>query len=148
MPQRAPKGPRGIAAYEIDMLENLADGPSDWAKGNALTESRVLHARQLCDIFLGRGEQDEVRLASLLANHPQSRALRELVGELRTKYGNRNMSGSPCWVFNKKMFHPTVERTDSHDYAPALRIVEPILKKIVAEIESLTHEPFVRNPRP
>jgi hypothetical protein len=46
------KGPKEIATYEIDMHENLTEGrPSRWAIGNALTESRVLHARQLCDIF-------------------------------------------------------------------------------------------------
>src|SRR6202034_3750696 len=109
---------------------------SRWAIGNALTESRVLHARQLCDIFLSRGERDDVKLANLVAEHMQSRTLAELLKDLREKYGNRTKVGSPCWVFNKKMFHPTVERTDMHDYSPALKIVEPILKKIVAEIET------------
>ena len=52
-----PKGPWGIVGYEIAMQESLREIQvtgrlSPRALLNALTESRVLHARQQCDIFL------------------------------------------------------------------------------------------------
>jgi hypothetical protein len=125
------------------MHENLSDAAgklvtelSPAVVNNALTEGRVLHARQLCEIFLSRStENDNVRLIHLVSESDQSQQLKKLVAELDEKYGNRRTEGSPCWVFNKMLIHPTTERSDGDDYQSALDAVKPILKLIVREIE-------------
>jgi hypothetical protein len=131
------KGAWLVASYEIDMYENFDEGPSIRASQNAHTESMVLHARQLCEIFLSRSrEPDNIRLADLISESDESDKLKELIVELDRNYGSGRTEGSPCWVFNKKLLHPTTERTDRYNYGPALNRVKPILKAIIAEIES------------
>lgn len=62
----------------------------------------------------GRDSGEVARAKAVtVAEHLQSRRLAGLIKELREKYGNRTKVRSPCWVFNKKMFRPTVERTAS-----------------------------------
>jgi hypothetical protein len=69
------KGAWRVASYEIDMHETLFEGPSQMAISNALTESVVLHARQLCEIFLSRStEADNVKLADLVPAGHESAA--------------------------------------------------------------------------
>lgn len=131
------KGAWRVASYEIDMHETLFEGPSHCASRNAHTESIVLHARQLCEIFLSRStEADNVKLADLVPVDEQSARLKELIAQLDREYGNRRTVESPCWVFNKMLLHPTKERLDGYDYESALTRVRPVLKGIIAEIES------------
>jgi hypothetical protein len=131
------KGAHLVASYEIDMHETLSEYPSPRAILNAVTESKVLHARQLCEIFLSRStEADNVKLEHLIPAVDQSERLKELIAQLDREYGNRKIDGSPCRVFNKMLLHPTTGRTDGYDYDSALNRVRPILKEIVAEIES------------
>ena len=131
------KGPWAVASYEVDMHETLFEEPSPRANQNAHTESVVLHARQLCEMFLSRSnEADNIKLAHLIPEGDQSERLKELIDKLDKKYGNRRTPKSPCWVFNKMLLHPTTERMDRYDYDPALNLVRPVLKQIIAEIES------------
>jgi hypothetical protein len=131
------KGAWLVASYEIDMHETLFDGPSALAMRNAHVESIVLHARQLCEMFLSRStEADNVKLADLVPRVDQSERLKKLIVELDKEYGNRRTEESPCWIFNKMLLHPTKERLDGYNYDKALNRLRPILKKIVAEIES------------
>jgi hypothetical protein len=127
-----------VVSYEVDMHETLSEGsPSPRAIQNAYTESMVLHARQLCEIFLPRStEPDNIKLADLIPEGDQSERFKELIAGLGRRYGDRRTVGSPCWVFNKKLMHPTTERTDAYDYESALNRVKPILKAIIAEIAS------------
>lgn len=141
------KDPWPVVSYEIDMLEQL-EGPTRLAGAfrNALTESRVLHARQLCEIFLGRPpvRTDDIRLDHLVHDWNNSGRLRELVDRLSEKYGHGSVPDSPCWIFNKKMAHATFERSDNYNYETALAAVCPALKEIVAEIEFVTGKKFSR----
>jgi hypothetical protein len=131
------KGAWLVASYEVDMHETLSERPSALAQHNALTESIVLHARQLCEMFLSLSNKDDnVKLADLISEGEQSAEFKKLVAELRGIYGNSRKVGSPSWVFNKMLLHPTAVRIDSYDYGPALNQVRPVLKKIIAEIES------------
>jgi hypothetical protein len=117
------KGAVRVTAYEIDMLETLLEAPSAGAIRNALTESVVLHARQLCEIFLSKGRQpDDIRLEHLVPMSALSDRLLTLVEELKEKYGSSSMEESPCWVFNKMLLHPTTERLDAYNYQPALDV--------------------------
>src|SRR5258708_4262451 len=100
------------------MHENLSDAAGKLVTelsvavvNNALTESRVLHVRQLCEIFLSRStEDDNVRLVNLVSESDQSPHLKKLVAALDETYGKSRKEGSPCWVFNKMLLHPTTER--------------------------------------
>ncbi len=141
------KGAWRVASYEIDMHETLFEGSSHRASRNAHTESIVLHARQLCEIFLSRNtDADNVKLVDLIPEDEQSERLRELIAELDREYGNRRTEESPCWVFNKMLLHPTKERLDGYNYDSALNRVRPVLKTIIAEIESKRGS-FVRGLR-
>lgn len=141
------KGAWEVTRYEFNMHESLLEGPpfSPHVMRNAVTESVVLHARQLCEIFLCRSsEGDNINLAHLVPATEQSARLKELITELERKYGSRRQQQSPCWVFNKMLMHPTDVRTDGYNYEPALNAVRPVLKDIVAEIESITGRQFER----
>jgi hypothetical protein len=142
------KGAWLVASYEIDMHETLLDGLlSPDALRNALTESIVLHARQLCEIFLSySGHSDNIKLFDLVPIDSQSDRLKRLIAELRKEYGNASTRDSPRWVFNKMLLHPTKNRFDRYNYKPALEQVRPLLKEIIAEIESLSG-PFLRRLR-
>ena len=143
------KGAWEVARYEVDMHETLLEGElSATALRNALTESMVLHARQLCEIFLSRSaEADNVKLSDLVSESEQSEMLKELLSELERAYGDRRTSNSPCWVFNKMLLHPTTQRIDGYNYDSALNRVRPVLKKIVTEIEAKKGS-FERRLRP
>lgn len=147
-PAEASRAPLTVARYAVDMLENLGSTQvSLWAISNALTESRVLHARELCDIVLSKEDRkgkdnDDILLKHLVPEDKWTEELNGLVSELRTKYGGRDDVGKPCWLFNKLMFHPTTKRSKSYDYTKALAVVEPLLDKIVREIERITKRPI------
>ncbi len=137
-------------SYEVRMRKNLSQTPVLLPTlTNALTESRVLHARQQCDVFLSKGrEKDDIKLEHLVPDW-QSAAncaqLRELINDLKQKYGSRKNDDSPCWVFNVIMAHPTLYRGHGYNYGPALQMVEPVLAKIVEEIESVAGRNFNRD---
>ncbi len=143
------KGAWLVASYEIHMHESLSEErPSYGVVSKALDESRVLHARQLCEIFLSIGNYpDNVTLADLVPENDQSALLKELETKLRDKYGSMNTKDSPRWVFHKMLLHPTDERLDGFNYKPALDTVRPLLKLIVAEIESIKGGQFDRRLR-
>ena len=142
------KGAWEVTKYEIKMLESLAEGASSGVLQNALTECQVLHARQLCEIFLSRGwESDGIRLSHLVAEADQTERLKQLVHELYEVYGNRQLKQSPYWAFHKMLQDPTAPRGDGYGYEPALDLVRPILRKIISEIEFIRRQEFDRQPR-
>lgn len=138
-----------VASYEIHMHESLfEERPSDGVISKALDESRVLHARQLCEIFLSIGNQpDNIKLADLVPGSDQSDRLKELITKLKYRYESIREEKSPRRVFHKMLLHPTTERLDGFDYKPALDSVRPLLKLIVAEIESTRGNLFERRLR-
>jgi hypothetical protein len=108
---------------------------------NAIEESAVLHTRILCEVFLDRGsEPDDIALSRLFSDwytDYRYRGIKRMLRELRNLYGTGSRRGSPCWVFNKMMAHPTTHRGISYDYIPILRDLDPVILKIIAEIEAL-----------
>jgi hypothetical protein len=142
--------PLTVVRYAVDMLEALEPvQASSWEISNAVAESKVLHARELCDVVLSKrgpkgkdGDKDDILLKHLVPEDEWTEELNRLVKELRTKYGTRNDNEKPCWLFNKMMFHPTTKRSDSFDYTKALAIVQPLLDKIIREIEGITKRPI------
>jgi len=128
-----------VPGYEADMFFTLCrfleQGNQDYARlhhhvQNAVVESALLHTRILVDIFLSRGNKDDIRLSDLLPGF-QSQALEDL----RRAYGDGGMNGTPCWTLNKMLAHSTKQRRDRHDYTALLNQMHPLLAAIWAEVE-------------
>lgn len=97
---------------------------------NAITESLILHVRSLIEIILSSGHQkDDLKLADLLPNFNSPR-----IEELRTLYGKHSQENSPCWIINKKLFHPTSLRSDSFDYTTTVNLLSPVILGLLDEI--------------
>ena len=125
--------------YEASMYVSLLDL---CAKGqhklhphpvpNAIVESLLLHTRILVDIFLSRDvEPDSVHLSELLPGFDSP----ELVA-LRKVYGTPKISGSPCWIINKRLAHATTMRSDSFDYTALVNALEDLLNPIIKSVQN------------
>ena len=125
--------------YESDMFfglcELLSDDNPNYADlphrvKNAIVESTLLHARQLVDILLSRGRQnDDINLSGLLPEFSESS-----VAQLSSFYGDRQTHGSPCWTLNKRLAHATAQRGSDYDYSLLLDQLRPILANLVQEV--------------
>jgi len=138
-----------VIAYEVRMLsatceivlkpQLLAAQPKVIA--NALEESAVLHTRILCEVFLSRGkEPDDIVLTTFFPDlkvNPRYEKLRKLTRELQQCYGKALAEGSPCWIFNKMMAHPTTRRGHTYDYTQVLRKLLPPVWLVIREVEHL-----------
>jgi len=146
--------PWTILAYEVRMLSATCeivlngDALSQFNKvtANALEESAVLHTRILCEVFLSRGkEADDIVLQTLFPDCKTGSRygkLNRAVTALRSQYGSALSPGTPCWVFNKMMAHPTSRRGYSFDYTDILRKLQPSIWRIIREVESLRGSDF------
>jgi hypothetical protein len=142
-----------ILGYESWMLErsiqekerldrSIQDKERLQVLNNALTESAVLHARVLCELFAnpeGKFASDIV-LSRLLPDwdwgQPKYDLLNGLLSELEEKYGQYHDAKSPYWAFNKMLAHATMDRSSEYDYTAALDSVLPLLRQILAELQS------------
>lgn len=130
-----------VFQYEVDMFLNLCplltDGNPEyaalghWAR-NAVVESVLLHARQLADILLSKGNYpNDISLKTLLPGFTPKRIV-----ELQSLYGTRTTKGSPCEVLNTRLAHATMLRGASYDYSPLLNQLYPLLREIGQEVLS------------
>ncbi len=131
----------GVYDYEVMMYwgtsrpVRIAVTPGILIVKNALTESRVLHARNLCDILLSRknsSDNDDVRLKDLLpgfrSNHTK---------QLNKAYHGTDDEANeerPPWIFNKMLAHPTTQRYEGWNYESALNRIAPHITKLLDEI--------------
>ncbi|MCR4411674.1 MAG: hypothetical protein NUV77_04515 [Thermoguttaceae bacterium] len=126
--------------YEVMMFRKmcslLANGNQEyadlsWYVKNAVTESAILHTRQLADILLSRGSQpDDINLQTLLPGfQPQG------LNTLRQHYGDNRTANTPCWTINKRLAHATSQRGDSFDYSSLLNGLVPLLEGILVEVQ-------------
>ena len=125
--------------YEVMMFRSLCGllraGNSAYARldqciKNAVTESALLHLRQVVEVLLSRGKwPDNIKLCSLLPGLVPSS-----LQELHRWYGSHSMEGTPCWVLNKMMAHPTGHRGAHYDYSgligEGVSFVEDVLREI------------------
>jgi hypothetical protein len=128
---------------------NMAASPG--APSNAVTEVRVLHARNMCD-FCSPQRATDIKPQDLFDNYdaaPEYSALRGLVADVKAAYethactvplppdGKTTALKSPKWVFGKMLAHPTQERSISFNYQSALALVEPKIKLVAEELTRL-----------
>ncbi|MGA2411549.1 MAG: hypothetical protein ABSG46_14325 [Candidatus Binataceae bacterium] len=117
---------------------------------NAISESRVLHARNLCDFCSAPWRPTDIKPKDLFDNYDTAveySALRSLVGDVATAYRTDacaviaadGTSGfkSPKWAFDKMLAHPTQDRGTSFNYQPFLDLVVPKLRLVADEIRHL-----------
>lgn len=108
----------------------------------ALTESAVLHARTLCELFANpEGKFDgDLQLSHLLPDwdwgKSEYKALNALLAALEKVYGHYSEADSPFRTLNRIFSPPTVTRPSVQDYADALDKILPLLRRIIAEVES------------
>jgi len=123
---------------------------------NAIPESIVLHARNLCDFCMRRGQRgqkNDIKPKDLFDDYDsnaQYKDLRTLVINVETVYtkgacdvvlpdGNTKRH-SPKWAFDKMLAHPTQDRGRSFVYQPFLDLVVPKIKLLADEIRRLEKE--------
>lgn len=142
-----------ILGYESWMLERtlhekqqlertIQDEERRQVLNDALIESAVLHARSLCELFAnpeGKFNSDS-GLSHLLPDWdwgmPKYEGLNGLLSELENKYGQHHDSRSLYWAFNKMLVYPAVGKSSQRDYTAALNAVLPLLRRILAEMQS------------
>jgi hypothetical protein len=95
----------------------------------------ILHTRIIVDILLSRGKKpDDIKLSDLLPEWSESDIAKKHISDLKTLYGNWNMRGTPCWIFNKFLAHPTRWRTNRYDWSSVLNQVDPIIYAFLIEL--------------
>jgi hypothetical protein len=141
-----------VISYELWMLGatlNMAAWPG--APSNAVTEVRVLHARNMCD-FCSPKRASDIEPQDLFDNYDAAAeysALRVLVADVKAAYetdacrvplppdGKSTALKSPRWVFGKMLAHPTQDRGTFFNYQSALAFVEPKVKLVAEELTRL-----------
>jgi hypothetical protein len=129
------------------MLQELnTPQPSNWLLNNLITEGRVLHTRNLCDVFCGSGYKDDIKLTDLFDDYQTAthkyQHLAELVTDLKDKYETSEQGSNVRSIFNKRLAHPTKERGTGFDYRPYLQRVWPVLHEIINELWMLRGQPL------
>jgi hypothetical protein len=150
----APVAPLETVEYEVGMffgtLEILRDRPEvlrELVLKNAVVEDAVLHARSLCGVFLDEPRDDDIGLSTLfsdLRTNPLYTKLNGSVSRLRMIYGDSKTPGSHRHSFNKMVMHSTELRGAYGLYDKPLSDLEPVIREIVSEIESLKGVKFRR----
>ena len=118
---------------------------ADQLLANSITETKILHTRNLCD-FCTSTRRNDIKPSDLFDNYdadPRYKTLRELTKLLDQEYGKSDRHGDARWTFNKMLAHPTKERGTSFDYTSSLQRVAPMLHDIIRELETLRGRAFV-----
>jgi hypothetical protein len=140
-----------VIEYEVQMFrsDTLKKEQSSLALQNAAVESRLLHTRNLCEIFIELAkEEDDIVLSAMFddwSTNSRYDQLKHFVSEIAAIYGKAKDEGSPRWAINKRLAHSTTHRAAGrgYDYAPHLKELEPKLLEIINQVEALRHMPFL-----
>ena len=133
-----------VIAYEVSMLRFAMSISGSPPLHNLISEARVLHTRNLCDLCDPRARKTDIKPSDLFDAYdtdPRCGTLKQLIKTFAQKYGE-NQRGHARWAFNKMAVHPTKERNTSFDYTPYLTLVLPALIEIIAEMETLRGRSF------
>jgi hypothetical protein len=97
---------------------------------NALTESRILQIRVLTEVFLSRGQKDDIKIDNLLPNWRQENI--EVFKELENAYMQPLEIGeSPKVYIDKLLAHATTKRGDRFNWVPVVNRMNPPLIKVL-----------------
>jgi hypothetical protein len=153
-----PINPLDVFEYELAMLNavygmsqsRVPQGPTGTALDNAITETLVLHTRNLCEIVLpGPSYPDDIRMKDLFQDWDTNttgiyNAVKSLIGQLDSLYGKSGVQGDARFDFNKRLAHSTKQRAASpgYDYGPHLLSLLPKIAQIALEFEKLRGTSF------
>lgn len=131
----------GVIAYEVSMFRWAISisVKGDPLLANGITETKILHTRNLCD-FCTSTRPNDIKPSDLFDGydtHARYKRLRELTKLLNQEYGKSGRDGDARWTFNKMLAHPSKERGLSFDYTSSLQRVVPVLNDIIHELEIL-----------
>jgi hypothetical protein len=115
---------------------------------NAMAESAIIHLRIALEMLRDdRQKPDDYCLTDLIATSDKPAALPALIqmytddatyGPLAVAlFGDNpgtNMTKNPKWQIDKLMFHPTNNRTTTHDWTPILNILAPQIGLVIADL--------------
>ena len=142
---------REVIRYEVWMLgETLKMTAPKGAGRNAISESLMLHARNLCDFCSPPWQQTDIKPTDLFDDYDNAAkysALRSLVADVAMAYktdarraaavdGTTELK-SPKWAFDKMLAHPTQFRGTGFNYQPFLDLLLPKLGLLTDEIRRL-----------
>jgi hypothetical protein len=122
--------------YEVDMFKGMyphcrSDVVASRCIKNAITESLLLHTRNLVDILLCRDpEPDAINLKTLLPGFVLTKH-----AELAGIYGSGKVEKSPCWTLNKMLAHSTNVRSEGFDYTTMMEQLRPVINHCLDEVE-------------
>lgn len=123
--------------YEADMFKGMyphcrSDVVASRYIKNAITESLLLHTRNLVDILLSRdSEPDAINLKTLLPGFTLTKH-----AELAGIFGSRKVEKSPCWTLNKMLAHSTNVRSEGFDYTTMMEQLRPVINHCLDEAEA------------
>ena len=127
-------------------LDHWNELPSDVVR-YAVVEDAVLHARSLCEVFIGPAEKDTISLRHLFPdldeNIEKYKLLRDARKKLAAEYDKSNgKKHTYRELFNTRVMHPTVLRGNYGLYEKPLRDLRPKILAVVREMASLKNHPF------
>jgi hypothetical protein len=145
-----PAEPLAIIEYEAAMFFGAVDALTEidqfsqrikWILRNALTESALLHARNLCSIFQKQGKKGEIRYRDVFKEYrptpDQRRAIDDAVGRLVNAYGGKG-GGSPQSVINDMVMHPNRRRGKYGIYNDVVIKLATPIREIMTALATLT----------
>lgn len=135
----------GMFFGTVDIVLNDLHRFEELLLRNAVVEDAVLHARNLCGVFLeDNPRKDDIVLSQLFPDWADAKykTIRAAVSRLREAYGDKKAASSHQFAFNKMVMHTTNVRGAYGLYHKPLSDLEPIIREIVSEIESLTGVQF------
>jgi hypothetical protein len=150
--------PWGVIGYEVKMFKAACKilfkrsyfNRLTYPLKNAVEEAAVLHARNLCEIFLSkrRHDKDDIIIDCLFPDWDDAKytPLKDKITTLDGLYGRNTVTDKekPCWNFNKRLAHSTTHRGSEYDYRKFLNDLYCVIEGIIAEIESdaVREKPF------
>jgi hypothetical protein len=134
--------PFAVVNYEIEMFLGTQilqkanvqfSPPLEILEGywrNALTDSRIVHIRVLTEVFLSRGEKDEIKIDHLLPEWRNENIV--VFNELERAYEEPLAAGeSPKVYIDKLLAHATSKRGDRFNWSPVVVRMNPPLMRVL-----------------
>jgi hypothetical protein len=136
-----------VVQYEFEMYSRIGEMqrhiPHDVALKNALTESFLLHTRNLCELVGPDSKKrgDDLRLTDLFPDWETGSKyidVKGLIADLVSVYGE-DVPETPRWTLNKRLAHPTRPRADKdgHDYTHIVQLLDAKIRGVFNELITL-----------
>ncbi len=115
---------------------------------NAMVESAIIHLRIVLEMLKDQPQKNDdyclkdlilmackpIGLPALIQIYTDDSTYSGFVVALLKGDPGTNMKKSPKWQIDKLMFHPTKNRTTSHDWTPILNVLVPRLSPVIDDL--------------